>query len=111
MFNAFDAAITPESPVLMVGGDCPVITASLLEKAARALTTHDAVIIPVEDGGYVSLGLKSADRQLFQQVDWSTDRVFEQTVNRLNQLDLDWHRMPTLWDIDTFEDYARWRGL
>jgi glycosyltransferase A (GT-A) superfamily protein (DUF2064 family) len=45
-------------PLLIVGTDCPVLTPAHLQQAADALQTHDAVLIPAEDGGYVLIGLR-----------------------------------------------------
>ena len=44
---------------LPLGKDCPALTAPLLKQAALQLQTHDAVLLPAHDGGYVLLGLKS----------------------------------------------------
>jgi glycosyltransferase A (GT-A) superfamily protein (DUF2064 family) len=42
-------------------------------QAARALATHDAVIAPAEDGGYVLVGLR-ARRGIFDGIAWAEPR-------------------------------------
>ena len=87
-------------PVLLMGSDCPDLTADVIREAARQLQTHDAVLVPVADGGYVLIGLKSPCPALFQQMAWSTDTVAAETLSRMASLKLKvWHG-PLLHDID-----------
>ncbi|WP_439519919.1 TIGR04283 family arsenosugar biosynthesis glycosyltransferase [Hydrogenophaga sp.] len=95
-------------PLLIVGTDCPVLTADHLQQAADALQTHDAVLIPAEDGGYVLIGLRRPLPEVFQRVDWSTDRVLEQTLDRLREAGASWHALTPLWDVDEPGDWLRW---
>src|SRR5690348_3988462 len=41
------------TPTLVIGADCPALSPAHLRDAARALASHDVVLIPAEDGGYV----------------------------------------------------------
>jgi hypothetical protein len=62
--NRMLAAIAAaKGPVIVIGADCPALTAGHLRAAADALRDHDAVLIPVEDGGYVLIGLRAARDQ------------------------------------------------
>lgn len=101
-------ASAPGSPLLIVGTDCPVLTPGHLQQAADALQSHDAVLIPAEDGGYVLIGLRRPLPEVFQRVDWSTDRVLEQTLDRLREAGASWHALPPLWDVDEPGDWLRW---
>jgi len=91
---------SPDKSVLLVGTDCPALTAPLLERAAHQLQHHDAVLLPAHDGGYVLLGLKSPCPELFQHMPWSTPVVGAQTMHRMTQLKLHVWQGPTLHDID-----------
>jgi rSAM/selenodomain-associated transferase 2/rSAM/selenodomain-associated transferase 1 len=104
-------ANTPHLPLLIVGTDCPVLTPEHLQQAADALQTHDAVLIPAEDGGYVLIGLRRALPAVFQGVDWSTTRVMAQTRERLTQTGARWQELPALWDVDDPQDWTRWQAL
>jgi len=99
----------PQMPLLIVGTDCPVLTPAHLQQAADALQTHDAVLIPAEDGGYVLIGLAKPLPIVFERVDWSTDRVLEQTRDRLREAGATWRELPTLWDVDEPADWQRWQ--
>lgn len=89
----------PES-VMLIGTDCPALTAPLLQQAAQQLQTHDAVMMPAHDGGYVLLGLKSPCPELFEDMAWSTPAVAGDTLQRLATLGMRVWQGPTLHDID-----------
>jgi rSAM/selenodomain-associated transferase 2/rSAM/selenodomain-associated transferase 1 len=99
---------TPGMPLLIVGTDCPVLTPEHLQNAADALKSHDAVLIPAEDGGYVLIGLRRPLPQVFQRVDWSTPQVLQQTLDRLREADATCQVLPPLWDVDEPADWWRW---
>lgn len=104
MHHVFESA---KQPTLLMGSDCPALTADLLRSYAQCLEHHDAVIVPAEDGGYVLIGLNSPCRGLFNDMQWSTDQVMQQTRVRLQQYQLDWFEPETLWDVDRPEDLKR----
>lgn len=94
--------------LLLVGSDCPVLTAAHLQEAAQRLQSGDeAVFTPAEDGGYVLVGLQRPQPALFEGVAWSTAAVMTQTRQRLAALGLRHSEMPMLWDVDRPEDLAR----
>lgn len=103
-------APTPGMPLLIVGTDCPVLTPDHLQQAADALQSHDAVLIPAEDGGYVLIGLRRPVPEVFQRVDWSTPQVLEQTLTRLREAGASWRVLPPLWDVDEPADWLRWEA-
>ena len=86
--------------VLLIGTDCPALTASGLKQAAQQLEHHDAVLLPAHDGGYVLLGLKSPCPELFDQIPWSTSVVAAETLRRMAALSLRVWQGPMLHDID-----------
>lgn len=87
-------------PILLMGTDCPQLTAGILRDAAAQLAQHDAVLIPVADGGYVLLGLRAPCPALFSEMAWSTPAVTAETLRRLAGLGLSVWVGPTLNDID-----------
>jgi uncharacterized protein len=72
--------------VLLIGADCPALTAARLQAAAAALAEHDAAIYPALDGGYVLLGLRADHPSLFADIPWSTARVADLTRARMQAL-------------------------
>lgn len=98
------------SATLVIGTDCPALTADHLRQAAQALAGHGAhvaVVFPAEDGGYVLIGVTTPMPELFVDVDWGSERVMVQTRQRLAALGCRWCEPATLWDIDRPEDLER----
>jgi hypothetical protein len=96
-----------QGPTVVIGTDCPALTAALLQNAAHALQSHDVVLVPADDGGYVLIGSNAPQPSLFEDVAWSTPQVVAQTRARARALDLDAHEFAPLWDVDTETDLAR----
>ena len=111
MQHAAAAALAASSRVIIIGADCPALTAAELRHAAAMLDAqHDAVLIPAEDGGYVLIGLKWWNRRLFSDIAWGGDRVLATTRARLAELNWRWHELPYSWDVDRPRDFARLRA-
>ena len=101
-----DAA--PDNPLLLIGTDCPARSADDLCDAIRMLESGcDAVLGPVDDGGYSLIGLTRFEPRLFAGIDWSTDRVVAQTEARLVDHGFHWRSLPRLWDVDRPADLLR----
>lgn len=92
---------------LVIGTDCPALTAAHLREAARALGDNDAVAIPAEDGGYVLIGMQAPAPELFAGIDWGSERVMAQTRQRLAALGWRWSEPDLLWDVDLPRDLER----
>lgn len=95
--------------LLLVGSDCPDLSAALLRDAFAALDSHDLVLGPAFDGGYYLIGARGQSAPLvcdtlFQDIPWSTDMVFSLTLARARRLRLRCHTLTRLHDIDTPED-------
>ncbi|MFP6849185.1 MAG: TIGR04282 family arsenosugar biosynthesis glycosyltransferase [Pseudomonas sp.] len=97
--------------VMLIGNDCPAIDGNYLQAACSALHEQSVVIGPAEDGGYVLLGLRSMATTLFSDMPWGTERVFELTQQRLQQLGWRPALLPVLWDVDRPEDLPRLAAL
>jgi hypothetical protein len=92
--------------VLLVGTDCPGLSATQLRQAADQLQHHDAVMLPAADGGYVLLGLRQHVPELFEHMPWSTAQVASLTRDRLRAQGLSLWQGPMLHDIDELADMA-----
>lgn len=101
------AVVASAQPTLVIGCDCPALTADRLRDAAAALQANDAVLIPTEDGGYVLIGMRRPQPMLFAGMTWSTPTVMANTRQRLRSLGLTWRELDTLWDVDTPSDLER----
>lgn len=101
----------PPYPTLFIGADAPDLSAELLRRAADALSASAAVIGPAEDGGYWLLGLARHVEGVFDGIEWSTERVFAQTRDRLCDAGIGPFLLPKLADCDRPEDLSRWPDL
>jgi len=108
MLNVFRALLADHTKVLLIGTDCPVFRPEHLRNAATTLVDGSkAVFCPAEDGGYVLVGLNSAEPRLFSGIPWGTAGVMNETRARLSELGWHWRELDTLWDVDRPEDYER----
>ena len=89
---------------IIIGTDCPGIDTPLIENAFEVLKERDVVVGPCRDGGYYLLGMSTLTGDLFVDIDWSTDRVFNQTIEKTRKNNLSSGILKTLADIDTQED-------
>ena len=104
MARAMDRALMAGQPALLMGTDGPALTAAILQTAARQLSQHDAVLLPVRDGGYLLIGLRAPCPAIFQQMAWSTAGVAAETLRRLAASNRSVWVGPTLHDIDDPQD-------
>jgi rSAM/selenodomain-associated transferase 1 len=101
---------TSPDPVLLLGTDAPTLPTEAIETAASALDLHDISIIPSTDGGYVLLGLRRPVAAAFRGVDWSTEAVHRQTLERAEGARLSVREGEPWYDVDEPEDLDRLRG-
>lgn len=112
MHRAFCSALISYSHVLLMGCDCPSLTEQDLEEALIALNQeHDVVLAPAEDGGYVLIGLNRPHAELFSNMPWGTERVLNQTRNRIEHYRLRHYELSEQWDLDTPEDLAIYQKI
>ncbi len=90
--------------VLIIGTDSPTLSGRHLAGAVAALEAHDVVVGPSFDGGYYLIGLGGPHVAVFDEIDWSTARVFGQTMGRCRQSSLLCEVLEFWYDVDTFED-------
>ncbi len=113
MFDALNAGLQKFMQVLLIGCDCPSLTAEDFKQAIAALKNGaDIVLAPTEDGGYILIGVKQPQAAVLSDVDmpWGTAQVLAITRERIKQQRLKWHEIRQQWDIDTPEDLARYRA-
>lgn len=109
MARAFgDAFDSGEGPVVMIGTDCPTVTADVLRAAFDALHTADLVLGPAHDGGYYLIGMRRLHPSLLEGIDWGSERVLKQTLNAARRLSLRVELLAERADIDRPEDLPAW---
>jgi len=105
IFLQNDASVLQK--VVIIGSDCPALTPDILEMAFTILEDSDVVVGPTFDGGYYLLGMKEYHAALFENINWSTDTVYQETNDKSRLLHLNIADLPTLSDIDNESDWNK----
>lgn len=92
---------------VLVGSDCPVLSATLVRAAFRELASSaDAVFGPSDDGGFYLIALSSPAPSLFRGVHWGTGTVLSEVSRRCREAGLSYSLLPIGFDLDTANDVA-----
>ncbi|HBI39949.1 MAG TPA: glycosyltransferase [Tenacibaculum sp.] len=103
MLKAFEEGFEKSyTKIVIVGSDLYDLELSHINEAFDSLDKTEVVIGPAEDGGYYLLGLKRIIPRIFRNKKWGTETVRKDTLKDLQDLSV--HLLPTLNDIDVFED-------
>jgi rSAM/selenodomain-associated transferase 1 len=86
----------------LLNSDSPSLPTARLIEAARLLASpgERVVLGPAADGGYYLIGTKAPHAGLFRSIDWSTQRVAEQTKARAADLGLAVVELAPWYDVD-----------
>jgi rSAM/selenodomain-associated transferase 2/rSAM/selenodomain-associated transferase 1 len=110
MAHAFGTMLADARAAVIIGSDCPGITARMISDAFDALLCHDLVLGPATDGGYYLIGLRRPVTDLFDRMPWGTAQVLSETLARAKRLSLVVHLLPPLDDVDEPSDLAVWEA-
>ena len=91
---------------LFVGSDSPTLPIEYVERALDLLESRDVVIGPSVDGGYYLIGFSKHGASLsiptiFEEITWSTNVVFRQTLGKLQGIHAQLGLLPPWYDVDT----------
>ena len=113
MLHALSEALSSHyKKVILIGSDCLDLTTSLLQRVCDKLQQHDLVLIPALDGGYVLIAAKqSINPELFKDIDWSTENVLKQTLERAMSEGINAIVLNPLRDIDRVDDLQHYAEL
>ena len=86
----------------LIDSDSPTVPESAYADAVAVLAKPgDRIVLgPSDDGGYYLIGMKQLHRRVFEAIDWSTERVFDQTMQRAQETGVEVHLLPTWYDVD-----------
>lgn len=116
LYLALAEAADPEdggATVAAVGSDHPALPLELVHRAFEEVETGaagaDIALGPAEDGGYYLIAVRpgALSRRLFEGIDWSTELVLSQTLERCRELGLRAAMLPMAADVDTPDDLRR----
>ena len=100
MHHAFARALKRYRAAILIGSDCPALTAGDLKQARHALQKNDIVLGPARDGGYYLIGLCKNSRTLFKGIAWGEVSVLSETRARIKALGWQLSLLTERWDVD-----------
>jgi glycosyltransferase A (GT-A) superfamily protein (DUF2064 family) len=88
--------------VCLIDSDSPTMPQhALLQAVERLSRPGDRMVLGgSDDGGYYLIGIKHLHHRLFENIDWSTERVFAQTLERAGEIRVSAELLPTWYDVD-----------
>ena len=92
------------SRVVLVGSDSPSLPREIVTQAFHLLETATVVLGPSSDGGYYLVGASKDVPPIFDGIDWSSKRVWQQTVTCLKRNNVDFAELPKWYDVDDLDD-------
>ena len=99
-----DAAEAGQQRTVLIGADSPTLSTTMVQDAFDQLNQHEVVIGPARDGGYYLIGCRGIVADIFEEIDWGSDRVFEQTMRQLKSSGLSYAVLTEWYDIDRLDD-------
>ena len=108
MYNAFEYVLKHYDKAIIVGTDIPDLSKEIIDSAEEILEQNDIVIGPSKDGGYYLLGIKRNYKELFENILWSSESVFDSTIKKAKILNLRIGRLQSLQDIDNLSALNNW---
>ncbi len=88
--------------IIIIGSDMYDLSQEDIENAFLKLSDNDYVIGPAEDGGYYLLGMTKWNENLFENKEWGTQTVLNDTLNTLKNEKK--QLLETKNDVDYYED-------
>lgn len=112
MSNAFASVFSsnPNASVLLIGTDSPSFPPEFIEDAFAALESKSEIVLGKSaDGGFYLIGLRKNPFGLFERIEWSSPKVFEQMTRNISSLNLKPKSLAEWFDVDTPDDLRRLR--
>ena len=88
--------------VVILGADSPTLPIEFIQKALES--DRDVTLGPSIDGGYYLIGMKGQTARIFDNVDWGSEQVLDQTLQHLQEIGTQPELLPVWYDVDRPED-------
>jgi uncharacterized protein len=103
MANAFqDRFVEGYEQVVIIGSDSPSLPVAIIEQALNS--EKELTLGPSTDGGYYLIGMSGKLVNVFEGVDWGSDKVLAQTLERVKKSGCSLELLPPWYDVDRPED-------
>ena len=88
--------------VVIIGSDSPSLPVCYIKKALDS--EQNLVLGPSIDGGYYLIAMKDKVSEIFGGVSWGTDKVLNETLQRIQDSSISFDLLPIWYDVDCPED-------
>jgi len=105
-----DALLGGSQRAVIMDSDSPTLPAAYLQQAFDDLADADVVLGPTHDGGYYLIGLKQPQSRLLREVQMSTPRVLDDTLELAEANGLTVSLLPSWYDVDTVQELHQLEG-
>ncbi|MBL7056126.1 TIGR04282 family arsenosugar biosynthesis glycosyltransferase [Candidatus Woesearchaeota archaeon] len=103
MKDCFEHFLKDYQKVIIIGSDLPDMNQEIIKESFEILETKDVALGPSTDGGYYLIGMKHLN-ELFSNIEWSTNTVLKETINKIKKNNLTFTLLKELKDIDKKKD-------
>ena len=87
MYNAISEVLAEGAEAVSLSGtDIPMLLAEDIESSFTNLENNDIVLSPTEDGGYYLVGMKNANKEIFDIEGYGTGSVYENTKQKIEDM-------------------------
>lgn len=94
---------------VLIGTDVPQVQWEDIRQAFEVLKTKDIVLGPTADGGYYLVGMKAAEKEVFENQTYGHGSVLYNTIRTLESKGMSVGLGRRQYDIDTREDVREFR--
>lgn len=106
MFQAFNLlSHNGFSKIILIGSDCPYVSDKIIKQAETALDDNNFVLGPSTDGGYYLIGMTKVTQVVFNEIEWSTEKVLQQTIDNISSISQSYFLLEPFTDIDHLKDW------
>lgn len=89
--------------VILIGSDLENLNKTHIKEAIIKLDDYDIILAPSKDGGYGLVAMKEKI-DIFSDITYSTPKVLEDTIEKINKQEKSYYLLESIRDIDTIHD-------
>src|SRR5687768_15135979 len=99
METAIQLILQKHSKAIIIGSDCPELSAGDIHSTIHQLEGQDFVIGPATDGGFYLLGCNKFLPGMFEDIQWSTPQVRDSLIKNIQAAGSSYQQLRMLHDI------------
>ena len=103
MRNAIFKELDNYERVILIGSDLENLNKTHIKETITKLDDYDIILAPSKDGGYGLVAMKEKI-DIFSDITYSTPKVLEDTIEKINKQEKSYYLLQPIRDIDTIHD-------